>query len=74
MQVAAKMSVTIPADHRSQLDLVARADGAQLDAAAQTAVGQDSRFRVEGEMLVFTADRAPGLEEDLDHRRDRGPC
>lgn len=97
MQVAAKMSITIPADHRVELklpdDLPAgpaevillaslrgpapdrlSVDEAQLDAAAQTAVGQDSRFRVEGEMLVFTADRAPGLEEDLDHRRDRGPC
>jgi len=94
MQAAAKMSITIPVNHRVELklpdDLPAGpaeviiltplrsappdrllVDEAQLDAAAQTAVGQDSRFKADGELLVFTADLAPGLEDELDHRRNR---
>jgi hypothetical protein len=94
MQAAAKISITIPADHRVELklpeDLPAgpaeviilaplrsasadrlSVDEAQLDAAAQAAVGQDSRFRADGELLVFTGAIEPALEDELDHRRDR---
>ncbi len=44
---------------------------AQLDAVAQAAVGQDSRFGADGELLVFTGEIDPALEDELDHRRDR---
>jgi hypothetical protein len=47
------------------------ADEAELDAAAQAAIGQDPRFRADGELLVFTGEIPPELEDDLDHRRDR---
>jgi hypothetical protein len=94
MQAAAKISITIPADHRVELklpeDLPAgpaeviilaplrsapadrlSVDEAQLDAAAQAAVEQDSRFRSDGELLVFTGQIDAVLEAELDHRRDR---
>lgn len=94
MQAAAKLSITIPANHRVELRLPdelpagpaeviiltplrgAPADGlstdeAQLDAAAQTAVAQDSRFRTEDKLLVFEAELTAEMEEELDHRRDR---
>jgi len=94
MQAAAKISITIPADHRVELklpeDLPAgpaevivlvqlpsapldrlSAEEAQLDAAAQAAIGQDERFRADGELLVFTGEIPAELEDELDHRRDR---
>ncbi|MEZ4297764.1 MAG: hypothetical protein R3B70_22595 [Polyangiaceae bacterium] len=94
MQAAAKMSITIPADHRVELKLpdelpagpaeviilatlgsapVDRLsiDETQLDAAAQAAVDQDSRFRNDGELLIFTAALPLGAEDELDHRLDR---
>jgi hypothetical protein len=94
MQAAAKISITIPADHRVELKLpedlpagpaeviiltplrsapvdTLSVDEAQLDAAAQAAVRQDSRFRADGELLVFTGEIEPAQEDELDHRRDR---
>lgn len=79
MQAAAKISITIPADHRVELklpeDLPAgpaeviilaplrsaaadrlSVDEAQLDTAAQAAIDQDSRFKADGEILVFTGE------------------
>jgi hypothetical protein len=47
------------------------AEEAQLDAAADAAVGQDERFREDGALLVFTGEVGEGLEDELDHRRDR---
>lgn len=94
MQAAAKISITIPADHRVELKLPddlptgpaeviiltplrstpadrLSIDEAQLDAAAQAAIGQDSRFRADGGLLVFTGEIDPALEDEFDHRRDR---
>jgi hypothetical protein len=47
------------------------ADEAQLDAAAQVAIGQDPRFQADGGLLVFTGEIPPEMEDELDHRRDR---
>jgi len=52
------------------LDLLS-SDEAQLDAAVQAAIGQDPRFQADGELLVFTGEIPPELEDELDHRRDR---
>lgn len=46
-------------------------DEDQLDAAAQAASGQDPRFKLDGELLVFTGEIDPALEDELDHRMDR---
>ncbi len=94
MQAAAKISITIPADHRIELRLPEElpagpaeviilvplhgaqadrlsVDEAQLDTASQAAVEQDSRFRADGELLVFRGEIDAALQDELDHRRDR---
>jgi hypothetical protein len=94
MHAAAKIPITIPANHRVELtlpdDLPAgpaevivlvqppstpldrlSADEERLDAAAHEAVGQDGRFQVDGELLVFTGEIPAELGDELDHRRDR---
>jgi hypothetical protein len=55
---------SVPADRLS-------VDEDQLDAAAQAAAGQDPRFKLEGELLIFAGEIDPELEDELDHRSDR---
>jgi hypothetical protein len=94
MRAAAKIPITIPANHRVELtlpdDLPAgpaevivlvqppsapldplSAEEDQLDAAARASVGQDGRFQVDGELLVFTGEIPSDREDELDHRLDR---
>ena len=94
MQAAAKISITIPADRRVELNLPEdlpigpaeviilaplrsapadrlSVDEAQLDAAAQAAVGQDARFKADGGLLVFAGELTAEQADELDHRRDR---
>lgn len=47
------------------------AEEALLDAGAEEALRQDGRFRTDGELVIFQAEIAPELQDELDHRRDR---